>query len=83
MCVHIGQVLSEMGCSNLALSVTVRTFQYSSVHALITACYIFSPSDGPSKHIPGVVSTVVPDGPHKVFIGGLPTYLNEDQVLGF
>lgn len=31
-------------------------------------------------HIPGVVSTVVPDSPHKVFIGGLPNYLNEDQV---
>ena len=29
---------------------------------------------------PGVVSTVVPDSPHKVFIGGLPNYLNEDQV---
>jgi hypothetical protein len=26
------------------------------------------------------VSTVVPDSPHKVFIGGLPNYLNEDQV---
>lgn len=32
------------------------------------------------KHIPGVVSTVVPDGPFKVFCGGLPTYLNDDQV---
>ena len=28
----------------------------------------------------GVVSTVVQDSPHKVFIGGLPNYLNEDQV---
>lgn len=28
----------------------------------------------------GVVSTVVPDSPHKIFIGGLPNYLNEDQV---
>lgn len=26
------------------------------------------------------MSTVVPDGPYKVFIGGLPTYLSEDQV---
>ena len=32
------------------------------------------------KHVPGVISTVVPDGPHKVFCGGLPTYLNDDQV---
>lgn len=30
----------------------------------------------------GVISTVVPDSPHKIFIGGLPNYLNEDQVRG-
>lgn len=30
--------------------------------------------------IVGVISTVVPDSPHKIFIGGLPNYLNEDQV---
>ncbi|XP_042198257.1 splicing factor U2AF 65 kDa subunit isoform X6 [Callorhinchus milii] len=30
--------------------------------------------------LPGVVSTVVPDSPHKLFIGGLPNYLNDDQV---
>lgn len=28
----------------------------------------------------GVISTIVPDSPHKIFIGGLPNYLNEDQV---
>uniref|UniRef100_A0A1A9W317 Splicing factor U2AF subunit n=1 Tax=Glossina brevipalpis TaxID=37001 RepID=A0A1A9W317_9MUSC len=28
----------------------------------------------------GVISAVVPDSPHKIFIGGLPNYLNEDQV---
>ncbi|XP_064456615.1 splicing factor U2AF 50 kDa subunit-like isoform X1 [Ornithodoros turicata] len=28
----------------------------------------------------GVISTVVQDSPHKIFIGGLPNYLNEDQV---
>jgi len=33
-----------------------------------------------AAHIPGVVSTVVPDTINKVFIGGLPNYLNEDQV---
>ena len=32
--------------------------------------------------ITGVVSTVVADSPHKIFIGGLPNYLNEDQVCG-
>jgi len=31
-------------------------------------------------HMPGVVSTVVPDSPNKLFIGGLPNYLNEEQV---
>jgi len=33
-----------------------------------------------ATHIPGVVSTVVADTVNKVFIGGLPNYLNEDQV---
>eukprot|EP00731_Ephydatia_muelleri_P029353 Em0020g997a len=37
-------------------------------------------SDNLPKHIPGVVSTVVPDGPWKIFCGGLPTYLSDDQV---
>ena len=31
-------------------------------------------------YVSGVVSTVVQDSPHKIFIGGLPNYLNEDQV---
>eukprot|EP00123_Amoebidium_parasiticum_P013727 comp22118_c0_seq1/m.32329 comp22118_c0_seq1/g.32329 ORF comp22118_c0_seq1/g.32329 comp22118_c0_seq1/m.32329 type:complete len:565 (-) comp22118_c0_seq1:609-2303(-) len=30
--------------------------------------------------VPGIVSTMVPDSDHKLFIGGLPTYLTEDQV---
>jgi splicing factor U2AF subunit len=34
----------------------------------------------PSVHVPGVVSTNVPDSINKVFVGGLPTYLNEEQV---
>lgn len=42
-------------------------------------------TDNPASSVPGsglagVVSTVVPDSPHKIFIGGLPNYLNEDQV---
>lgn len=37
-------------------------------------------SETATIHVPGVVSTVVPDSPHKIFIGGLPNYLNEDQV---
>jgi len=34
-----------------------------------------------SSHVPGVVSTNVPDSINKVFVGGLPTYLNEEQVM--
>ena len=33
-----------------------------------------------TSHVPGVVSTNVPDSINKVFVGGLPTYLNEEQV---
>lgn len=34
-----------------------------------------------TSHIPGVVSTNVPDSPNKIFIGGLPSYLTDDQVM--
>ncbi|QQP55545.1 U2 snRNP auxiliary factor large subunit [Caligus rogercresseyi] len=37
-------------------------------------------SENPNFNVPGVVSTVVPDSAHKVFLGGIPNYLNEDQV---
>ncbi|XP_047143358.1 splicing factor U2AF 65 kDa subunit isoform X2 [Hydra vulgaris] len=37
-------------------------------------------SEMQATHIPGVVSTVVSDTINKVFVGGLPNYLNEDQV---
>ncbi|KAI8879026.1 hypothetical protein K501DRAFT_227442 [Backusella circina FSU 941] len=33
------------------------------------------------QQLPGLVSTNVPDTPNKIFIGGLPVYLNEDQVI--
>jgi len=36
--------------------------------------------EGHATHIPGVVSTVVADTMNKIFVGGLPNYLNEDQV---
>jgi splicing factor U2AF subunit len=43
------------------------------------------PSDGELSNvavpIPGLVSTNVPDTPEKIFIGGLPVYLTEDQVI--
>ncbi|KZT10083.1 uncharacterized protein LAESUDRAFT_645827 [Laetiporus sulphureus 93-53] len=35
----------------------------------------------PNMHVPGVVSTNVPDSINKIFVGGLPTYLNEEQVM--
>lgn len=35
---------------------------------------------GTSLHVPGVVSTNVPDSINKIFVGGLPAYLNEEQV---
>ncbi|KAJ3082139.1 U2 small nuclear RNA auxiliary factor 2 [Quaeritorhiza haematococci] len=35
----------------------------------------------PPIHVPGVVSTNVPDSPNKIFIGGLPVYLNDEQVM--
>ena len=31
-------------------------------------------------HVPGVVSTNVPDSINKIFVGGLPPNLNEEQV---
>lgn len=37
--------------------------------------------DTPPVQLPGLVSTNVPDTPDKIFIGGLPTYLNDDQVV--
>ncbi|KAJ1964967.1 hypothetical protein GGI12_001092 [Dipsacomyces acuminosporus] len=35
----------------------------------------------PVLNIPGVLSNQVPDSPNKIYVGGLPTYLNEDQVM--
>lgn len=31
--------------------------------------------------VPGVISSIVLDSPNKLFVGGLPTYLNEEQVM--
>ena len=36
---------------------------------------------GPSTHVPGIVSTNVPDSINKIFVGALPAYLNEEQVM--
>lgn len=34
-----------------------------------------------SIHVPGVISTNVPDSINKIFVGGLPTYLTDEQVI--
>jgi splicing factor U2AF 65 kDa subunit len=38
------------------------------------------PSEPPSIHMPGIVPTSVADSPNKIFIGGLPSYVTEEQV---
>lgn len=35
----------------------------------------------PPIHVPGVVSTNVPDSPNKIYIGSIPTYLDEGQII--
>ena len=37
-------------------------------------------AENPTLNVHGVVSTVVPDSANKLFAGGIPSYLNEDQV---
>ncbi|KAI9205189.1 uncharacterized protein BJ171DRAFT_558570 [Polychytrium aggregatum] len=37
--------------------------------------------NGLPMHLPGIVSTNVPDSADKIFIGGLPIYLNDEQVM--
>ena len=43
--------------------------------------YVGTEMMAPNMHVPGVVSTNVPDSANKIFVGGLPTYLNEEQVM--
>ncbi|CAO1617941.1 unnamed protein product [Sympodiomycopsis kandeliae] len=35
----------------------------------------------PPIHVPGVISTNVPDSPNKIYIGSIPTYLDEGQII--
>ncbi|KAJ1955521.1 hypothetical protein EC988_001834 [Linderina pennispora] len=35
----------------------------------------------PALGLPGVLSASVPDSPNKIYVGGLPTYLTEEQVM--
>ncbi|KAH8556736.1 hypothetical protein BGW37DRAFT_524881 [Umbelopsis sp. PMI_123] len=41
----------------------------------------FGYNEAPAVHVPGLVSTNVPDTPNKIYVGGLPTYLNDEQVM--
>jgi splicing factor U2AF subunit len=43
--------------------------------------YVGPEGAGGAIHIPGVVSTTVQDSPNKIYIGGLPTYLGDEQVM--
>lgn len=41
----------------------------------------FTPDPNTKKYtIPGLVSSQVPDGPHKIFLGGLPLHLMDQEV---
>lgn len=59
-------------------------FSFSGQSLKIRRPHDYQPMPGMAENsiaVPaGVISTVVPDSPHKIFIGGLPNYLNEDQV---
>ncbi|KAJ2881819.1 hypothetical protein IWW38_005742, partial [Coemansia aciculifera] len=35
----------------------------------------------PVINVPGVISNTVPDSPNKVYVGGLPSFINGDQVI--
>lgn len=35
----------------------------------------------PSIYLPGVISTNVPDSPNKLFVGGIPQSLSQDQIM--
>lgn len=40
--------------------------------------------DASRENLPaGAISTLVPDSPHKLFVGGIPNYLSDDQVINF
>ena len=71
-CTILAIMLSSLNSLNLVCTINSNTNVYS--------ISLLSSSDLQVRHIPGVVSTLVEDGPFKVFCGGLPTYLSDDQV---
>eukprot|EP00163_Fabomonas_tropica_P001585 TRINITY_DN11179_c0_g1_i1.p1 TRINITY_DN11179_c0_g1~~TRINITY_DN11179_c0_g1_i1.p1 ORF type:complete len:709 (+),score=132.01 TRINITY_DN11179_c0_g1_i1:59-2128(+) len=42
--------------------------------------YIPEPGESAAPHIPGRISSVVPDGPHKIYLGGLSQQLGAEQI---
>ncbi|KAK4056413.1 hypothetical protein OIO90_002556 [Microbotryomycetes sp. JL221] len=55
-------------------------FQNNSIKIRRPKDYV-GPDNEQAPHVPGVISTNVPDTPNKIFIGGLPSYLTDDQVI--
>ncbi len=84
----VGWSLALAGLFHTAL-LEHATRTTTTTSALLQSC-ILSPAPQPvpgqdmpmkgAAYVPGVVSTQVPDGPNKLFVGNLPAYLNEDQV---
>ncbi|KAK3710658.1 hypothetical protein QZH41_011015 [Actinostola sp. cb2023] len=78
------QINTEQNFAFIELRSVEETTQAMAFDGIILqgqALKIRRPKDyQPIPGMSGVVSTVVPDSPHKIFIGGLPNYLNEDQV---
>eukprot|EP01089_Gocevia_fonbrunei_P004354 TRINITY_DN14371_c0_g1_i1.p1 TRINITY_DN14371_c0_g1~~TRINITY_DN14371_c0_g1_i1.p1 ORF type:complete len:332 (+),score=92.27 TRINITY_DN14371_c0_g1_i1:513-1508(+) len=52
----------------------------SAVPATVAPVQLSPTGPNSSVYIPGIVSTNVPDTPNKIFVGGLPSFLNEEQV---
>jgi hypothetical protein len=69
-----------------ALTVSISGINFKGQSLKIRRPHDYQPMPGMTDTVSinapvlGVISTVVPDSPHKIFIGGLPNYLNEDQV---
>lgn len=48
--------------------------------AAATASAALASASDAAAYVPGVVSNVVADSPNKIYIGGIPTYLTDDQI---
>ena len=41
----------------------------------------YQPVDNAVLPLPGIIASIVADTPHKIFIGSIPAYLNEEQII--